>query len=175
MGFFLQAQQHFVERCALVLQRAPNITQKEKKKKNEHKFMNRSPIAWICDSEIHSSYHTSYTRKLRNSDSNWCPVSRFAIHRASPWRLKPNLILYGAEQALKILKYSEILRGSWKYIQRENDLMKGQCLPNSITINKWHLRWNIFSVSQLKARGCHSPYLLSADACFQQDMGQNPN
>lgn len=134
MGFFLQAQQHFVERCALVLQRAPNITQKEKKKKNEQKFMNRSPIAWICDSEIHSSYHASYTRKLRNSDS------RFAIHRASPWRLKPNLISHGAEQPLKILKHSEILRGSRKYIHRENELMKGQYLPNSITINEWHLR-----------------------------------
>lgn len=113
-----------------------------------------------------------------NGDSNLCPVSRSAIHRASPWRLKHNLISYVAEQPLKILKYSEILHGSWKYVHRENELMKEQYLPNSIKTNKWHLRWIIFSLTQLKARECHmkySLYLQSADAYFQQDVVQNPN
>lgn len=63
----LQAQQHFIEGFALVPQRAPGKTVQSTSlceepelnwmKKTKHKFIERFSIAWICDSEIHSSYH----------------------------------------------------------------------------------------------------------------------
>lgn len=69
IDLLLQAQQHFIEGFALVPQRAPDKAVRNTSlceelspelnwmEKSKHKFKERISVAWICDSEMHSSYH----------------------------------------------------------------------------------------------------------------------